>query len=332
MKILVKEFCFCLICFMSLWACSNKQAIQLKGYTQGTYYTLAYFDDENRNFQVQLDSILTLIDETASTYNANSILSKINKNDTSVQLNEDFCNLISLSQTISEQTNGYFDITIAPLINLWNFDKMDSLQISPSQVDSVKQFVGWNKIKLINNHLYKENENIQLNMNAIAQGYTVQKFANFLKDNGVVNFVLDVGGEVFVSGDKNGQPWLVGIEKPENSSLENRSVEVILAPKNQSVVTSGSYRKYKIVDGQRYSHIIDKESGFPTRDSLLSVTVLHDDATFADAYATALMAMGYEKAIAFAHQNPDMGFFFIYLSHEGLKSLATDKMKQIIIE
>lgn len=316
---------------MSLWACSDKEPVRLIGETQGTYYMLTYFDDKDRDFQKQLDSILSLIDETASVYNPNSIISRINNNDTDVQINEDFKNLIVLSQTISKQTNGYFDITIAPLINLWDLEKLDSLHIPAEQIDSVKQFVGWNKIKLENNRLYKENNNIQLNMNAIAQGYTVQKFTDFLKNEGVQNFILDIGGEVFASGTKNGQPWRVGIEKPTVNKYDNRTVDVILEPKNQSVVTSGNYRKYKIIDGQRYSHIIDIESGYPARDSLLSVTVLHDNAAFADAYATALMAMGYEKAIEFAHRNPDLGFFFIYASHEGTKSFATDKMKQIII-
>ncbi len=327
----LKKIVFVLFCLMSLWACSDKEPIRLIGETQGTYYILTYFDDKDRDFQQQLDSILSLIDQTASVYNPNSIISRINNNDTDVQINEDFKHLIVLSQTISKQTNGYFDITIAPLINLWDLDKLDSLQIPVAQIDSVKQFVGWKKIKLENNRLYKENNNIQLNMNAIAQGYTVQKIADFLKNEGVQNFILDIGGEVFAAGTKNGQPWRVGIEKPAVNKYDNRVVDVILVPKNQSVVTSGSYRKYKIIDGQRYSHIIDIESGYPAKDSLLSVTVLHDDATFADAYATALMAMGYEKAIDFAHRNPDLGFFFIYASHEGTKSFATDKMKQIIV-
>lgn len=316
---------------LALCACSHKYEMQsVTGFAQGSYYNVKYFDSLGRDFSHDIDSLLTVFDFTASVYNEASIISRLNAGDTTVELNEDFIHLFNISQQISLLTGGSFDITVSPLIRAWGFGpQKDSTSPDSVQVDSLLQLVGWQKVSLQQGKLVKENANIQLDMNAIAQGYSVDKIAEFLLEQGVHNFIVDIGGEVRAQGQKPGGAWMVGIEEPTDS---NTQLMASLPLRNASLVTSGNYRKYQELEGEKYSHIINPLTGYPLKQSLLSVVVLHAKAVYADAYATAFMVMGLDAARQYVQEHKDIEVYMIYSENGEYKVYASPGMQQLLNE
>lgn len=311
---------------------NNVEKIQFSGNAQGTYYTVTYYDSLSCNFKPQIDSLLNDFDQTASLWVDSSLLRRINSNQTS-NLNSLMIDLVDKSMYISQFTNGYFDITIGKLVNAWGFGFSNPMALDSCIVDSLRQYVGYNKLQIKDSVLLKENPNIEMDFNAIAQGYSSDLIADFLLSKGINNLLVDIGGEVVARGSKpNGNMWVVGIEKPANNKYSSQQVDVKINLDNMAVVTSGNYRKYYENDGVKYSHTINPFTGFPVSHTLLSVSVLAPKAWEADAMATAFMVMGLEKSLKFLEHNPSYEAYFIYDQNGEYKTYSTEGFETVIIK
>lgn len=281
-----------------------------EGLVFGTVYKITYQHEDD--LQNDIKAILMEVDNSLSPYNKNSIITRINHNQDTT-LNEHFIHVFELAQKISAETDGAFDITVAPLVNAWGFGFKHSIGIGTSVIDSLRQFVGYQKIKLENGKIVKQDERLMLDCSAIAKGYGVDMVARLLDKKGVQHYMVDIGGEVVVKG-KNSRmkTWRIGINKPVEDSLSvNQELQTILEVSGVGMATSGNYRKFYYKDGKRYAHTIDPRLGTPVQHSILSATVIAKDCTTADAYATAFMVMGLEKAKAFCEEHPELNAYFI---------------------
>ena len=307
--------------------------VQFQGEAQGTYYSITYFDGLGRNFQLEIDSILDAFDQSVSIYQPNSIVSRVNRNEAGIMLDDWFIGNFELSQKISEETGGSFDMTIGPIARIWGFgafQKPDS--INPVLIDSLKQYVDYRKVKIENAKIVKDNPNILLNFNAIAQGYSVDVLAEFLEFQGIETYLIDIGGEIFAKGEKpNGDFWKIGIEIPEENS-ENRIYNRIVELKDEAVATSGNYRKFYELNGVKYAHSLNPQTGYPVKHSLLSTTVIASTAAAADAYATAFMVMGVNETLAFVKNHPDIKVYLMYDEQGKIISAMSDNFKKYLEE
>lgn len=308
------------------------EKISFQGEAQGTYYMVTYFDEQNRNLQKEIDSILVDFDQSLSLWVPNSILSRVNRNEENVVLDRYFIDNFNLSEKVSEESDGAFDCTMGPLIEAWGFGFRERVDLDQRMIDSIREFVGFEKAKIENNILVKSDPRMELSFNAVAQGYSVDVVGRFLKNLGIHNFIIDIGGEVLASGNKpNSELWQVGIQRPTENQDGEIEAEVIVSLKDKALVTSGSYRKYYEKNGKRYSHMIDPSTGYPVTHSLLSVSVLADKCADADAYATAFMIMGLEKSKAFLERRNDLAAYFIYDDENGqMKTYSTKGFESLI--
>lgn len=328
-----------LIVILFFQACTGSYigpVFQFGGPAQGTSYSITYYGDNLQNHQAAIDSILAVIDLSLSTYDTNSTVSRFNRQDSLQTSDPHFRIMLEKSRIIYEQTDGAFDPTVMPLVKAWGFGPDNSLAPKIAKLDSLKQLVGFQKLHIVRDpdvedqiSVFKEVPGLQLDFNAIAQGYTVDLIARFLDKKKVRNYLIELGGEVKVRGKKpEGQPWSVGVEKPDDI-IGLQELAAIIPLKNSSLATSGSYNKYYLKDGVKYSHTIDPFSGAPVRHSMLSVTVRTRECAVADAFATAFMVWGLEKSQVFlaAHPELELDAYFIYSSASGaLKSYVTKGM------
>ncbi len=233
---------------------------------------------------------------------------------------------------ISKETNGAFDITIAPLANAWGFGFKKGAFPDSVVIDSLLEITGYNKVQIsTKGKVVKQDPRIMLSCSAVAKGYAVDVVAHLLEKKGIGNFMVDIGGEVVVRG-KNPQDglWRIGINKPVDDSLAvNQELQTILKVTNLGIATSGNYRNYYYKDGKKYAHTIDPRTGYPVQHNILSATVIAKDCMSADAYATAFMVMGLEEAERFADMHPDIDACFIYADKKGkLQMFLTKGMKK----
>jgi len=286
-----------------LFACSKPEITFISGNGLGTYYNIT-IADKNDITPSQIDSIITELSNTASIFNPNSLVSRINRNETD-SLNPILKHILEISLQVCEETEGAFDFTVGALVNLWGFGnaetKHDLCQIAQQkEVNKALETVGYKKISVEENRIIKENPNTQLNFNAIAKGYCVDMVAAFLAGKGLKNFVVDIGGELCVAGKRApNHKWRVGIQKPTENKDDAIAAEEITELQDISVATSGNYRNYIEENGKRYGHTINPHTGYPETNDLLSVTVMASSCALADAYATAFLVMGEQNAKAF---------------------------------
>lgn len=320
------------ICLLLAACTTTEKKVMFQGQTQGTYYAVTYFDARERNFQPQIDSILKKFDLSVSMWVPESIISRINRGDSLVRPDDWFIDIFNRSYAISEKTGGAFDCTVGPLVNAWGFGFKGKMKMDSAKVDSLRQLVDYRRVRLYDGKIIKDKDNTQFDFNAIAQGYAVDVIGNFLADQGIRNYLIDIGGEVLGKGMKpDGQSWIVGIENPAADSLSDRTLNARVRLRDKALATSGSYRKYYEENGIRYSHTIDPKTGYPVKHSLLSVSVLASDCATADGYATAFMVMGFEKAKVFVENEPDMEAYFITSSADGLfQTYATEGFREIL--
>ncbi len=325
---------FLILFLFFLFACAEQpsEPIKLTGQAQGTYYAISYYDIQNQDYQFEIDSLLKDFDQSVSLWVPNSVISKVNNNDTSVVLDSYFLEIFKLSKSIAQDTDGAFDFTVGPLVRAWGFGFDENRNVDSLIIDSILHFVGHQKMSIDSGWLYKADDRIALDFNAIAQGYSVDMVGFFLESKGIENYLVDIGGEVKAIGTKpDGSKWKVGIEKPANSINDSRDLKAVIEIEDKCVATSGNYRKFYEENGIRYSHTIDPKTGYPARHSLLSVSVVADHASVADAYATAFMVMGLEKSKAYLNQTENLEAFFIYSDEDGnFKSYATNGFQSLI--
>lgn len=281
-----------------------------EGMVFGTIYKITYQSDTDLHQEIK--NVLKEVDNSLSPYNPNSIITRINHNEDTT-LNDHFTHVFNLSKQVSAQTDGAFDITVAPLVNAWGFGFKHALNVDSAVVDSILQFVGYQKIHLENGKVVKEDERVMLDCSSIAKGYGVDAVGKLLKEKGILNYMVDIGGEVVLSGkNPKMKRWRIGINKPIDDSLSiNQELQTILEVSDVGMATSGNYRKFYYKDGKKYAHTIDPILGYPVQHNILSATVIAKDCTTADAYATAFMVMGLEKAIKFCEEHPELNAYFI---------------------
>ena len=267
-----------------------------EGLVFGTVYKITY--QHHDDLHQDIKEALKIVDNSLSPYNPNSIITSINNNQDTI-VNEHFTHVFNLSQKISAETEGAFDITVAPLVNAWGFGFKHSIDVDPQAIDSLSQFIGYQKIKLEGNRIVKEDPRTMLDCSSIAKGYGVDIVARTLDAKGVQHYMVDIGGEVVVKGkNPRMKTWRIGINKPIEDSLSvNQELQTILEVSGVGMATSGNYRKFYYKDGKRYAHTIDPRLGCPVQHNILSATVIANDCTTADAYATAFMVMGLEKSL-----------------------------------
>lgn len=296
---------------------TDNSLVYIEGEAQGTTYHIKYLDAQKRDFKVQMDSILKKIDESMSTYLPTSLISELNSQKLSVEVDKMFLEVLQKSFEVQEKTNGAFDVTLAPVINAWGWGFKNKEKIDSALIDSLMQFVGRAHFTIQGNTVTKDDSSAMLDFNAIAQGYSADVLANFLKANFIENFMVELGGEVVAQGvNENNEVWRLGIDKPVENA-ETRELSAVLSLDGKALATSGNYRKFYEEDGVKYSHTINPENGYPVRHSLLSASVVADDAMTADAYATCFMVMGLEKSIEFLATDKSLDAFLIYSDSTG---------------
>lgn len=320
--------------FFSLFGCKpNQKKINITGEAQGTYYSITYFDSDGRDFQVQVDSLLRIIDLSVSLWVDESVLSRVNRGDSTVVLDKIFTDNFALSQQMGDLSDGYFDFTIGPLVGAWGFHRKNKMDLNQAKIDSLKQLVNFRNVSLVNGKVFRADSRMSFDFNAIAQGYSVDLLAAFFDDKGVNSYVIDLGGEIFARNRKtDGTMWKVGIESPASSKDDERTLQVVVKLENKGLATSGSYRKYFEKDGHRYSHAIDPKTGYPVDHHVLSVTVLAESAAKADALATAFMVMGLEKSIQMLEKTSEVDAYFIFWNNDKTFGTYATKGMEAIIE
>lgn len=313
-----KTFLFLLTCCF-LTGCNTVEKQQFFGTTQGSYYSIIYFDEQNRNFSSDFDSIFKEIENTLSLWDENSMIRKVNRNE-DVELNQIFIDNFNYAMEAAELTDGLFDPTVGPLVSAWGFHYKEGMEMTPAIVDSLRQLVDYRKVKIENGRVVKANPNMTLDFNAVAQGYTTDMIGEFLLSKDVNNFLVDVGGEIMARGSKpNDEPWKIGIEKPAATKDSERIVQEIVELNNQSIVTSGNYRKYVEKNGKRYSHSLNPKTGYPSENNLLSATVICDNTAWADCLASICMVVGMENAMEILETQENVKAYFIYLDGNEVK-------------
>lgn len=312
------------------WATTDTQ--RSEGSVFGTFYHITY--QSEKPLQEGIDNALKEVDASLSPFNKESVITAINNN-TSMDTNSMFAEVFNLAQEVSKETNGAFDITVAPLVNLWGFGFKNMDNVSQEKVDSLLPYVGYQKVALIDGKIRKECPETMLDCSAIAKGYGVDAVGKYFENEGISNYMVEIGGEVRVRGcNPRGELWHVGINKPnDNPTNTNNDIEQVLQITQLAMATSGNYRNYYEKDGKKYAHTIDPHTGYPVQHSILSSTVLAQDCATADAYATAFMVLGMDEAKKVLAKHPELMAFFIYSDKNGeMKDWMTEGMERLIID
>ena len=277
----------------------------------GTTYSITYQHDED--LQTEIVARMKEVDTTLSMFNEESVISQINNNK-SITPTAMFLDVFQQAQQISKDTDGAFDITVAPLVNLWGFGFKHNETPDQQAVDSLMRFVGYQKVKYDGHYIVKRDPRIMLDCSAIAKGYGADVVARLLDEKGVKNYLVEIGGEVVTRGiSEKRLPWKIGVVKPTDDPLQQgNELQTVLNITDKAMATSGNYRNFYYKGGKKYAHTIDPKTGQPVQHNILSATVLTNRCARADAYATAFMVMGLEKAQKVLERNPDLLAYLIY--------------------
>ncbi len=308
-----------------------KQEIKVNGFAQGTTYHVSYVSMDGIDYQRAIDSLLIEVDNSMSTYQNKSIISKFNQADSIMEVDQLFLDVLNISKKVYQESDGAFDPTVAPIVNAWGFGFENINNTDSSTIDSLLTFVGLDKINIMDNLVMKEKKGVMLDFNAIAQGYTVDVLCKMLELRGINNYMVEVGGELKVRGNNiNDTLWRIGIDKPL-PDLKERELQAVVNLDNKALATSGNYRKFYEKNGMRYAHTINPKTCYPVQHSLLSATVLADNCALADAYATVFMVVGLEKSKAILESKKELDGLLIYSDENSeLKTYVTPNLDNYI--
>lgn len=316
----MKTLLFLLIALIAA-SCSKPSTFHTdNGRVFGTYYRIIY--QANKPLHGGIKAALNQVNSSLSTFDSTSIISRINQNDTTVVADSLFALVFNTAQQVSAQTHGAFDITVAPLVNAWGFGFDPTRNRTQATIDSLKACVGYQKIALENGKITKTVPCVQLDASAIAKGLGCDVVAQYLQREGVQNYLVDIGGEMVLSGNNpQGGRWRVGIQQPkEDSLLVSNQIAAILQASNAGIATSGNYRQFYYQGDQKISHTIDPRTATSTQHNLLSTTVVAPSAMLADAYATAFMVLGDKDSIeAIAHAQ-HLGVYLLYAVQDSIQA------------
>ena len=330
----MKYFIVCLFLFIAvLLSCnfSGRQYRIIDGFALGTTYHIVYCDVQNRDFQPAIDSLLAVFCKSLSIYDSASIIAKVNRNEP-VEVDDFFERVFNRSREIYAISAGAFDISAAPLFDVWGFGFKHKEKVTPQVIDSIRKFVGMDKVWLEDRRVIKADPRVNLCMNAVAKGYSSDIVAVYLEAEGITDYLVEIGGEIRCAGkNKRGRPWAVAIDSPEDGNMTpGENVQAILQFTDRSMATSGNYRKYYIEGGKKIAHTINPNTGYPVTHTLLSATVLADDCMTADAYATVLMVLGVEEAEQFLDKHPELDAYLIYDENGTMKSWGTPAVQKML--
>lgn len=306
---------------------SKPHKYSFKGETMGSYYAITYYAKSELIKQNEVEAFLTAFNKSLSTWDTASLITAINNAEQNHITDSFFRHLYKKSKEVNHFSKGVFDPTGTPLFEAWGFGLKNAENMDSGKVDSLLQYVGIDKSYLSGDTLYKTQAGIKFSFNAIAPGYAADLLSQWLLDKGVSVFLIDIGGEFSSHGTKpDGSKWKVGIEKPiENKKQQNEAQAFIELGENEALATSGNYRKFYYKNGKRYSHTINPQTGYPVSHNLLSVTIIHTNATTADAFATTCMVLGVNKAKEFV-QEQNTKAYFIYDENGELKEYITENL------
>ena len=295
----MRRLLFIACSLLLLVSCAQKEYRQNTNFVFGTIYNITYQSD--RDLQQEIEAELMKVDGEFSMFNPQSTVARINSGDSTVERSEMFNEIYQLAQTVSKETDGAFDITVAPLANAWGFGFKHEQLPTPEQVDSLLQLRN------------------QMDFSAIAKGYGCDVVARLLESHGIHNYMVEIGGEVVVSGkNAKGDDWHIGITKRAEDSLNvEGEMQTVLSITDHAMATSGNYRNFYYQGGRKYAHTIDPRTGYPVQHSLLSATVLAENCATADAYATSFMVLGVEGAKAVLARHPELMAYLIYTDEKG---------------
>ena len=282
----------------------------------GTTYSVTYQCGED--LQEEIEAELKKVDDDFSMFNSQSIVARLN-NGEQPELSNDFIDVFKLARQVSEDTNGAFDITVAPLVNAWGFGFKHEQMPSKEQVDSLRELISYRYVTLKDKTITMQKPGMMLDFSAIAKGYGVDVVARLLERHDIKNYMVEIGGEITTRGiNPERVPWRIGVNKPSEDALnENHELQTILNVTDKSMATSGNYRNFYVKGGKKYAHTIDPKTGYPVQHSLLSATVLTDRCAKADAYATSFMVLGMDGAKQILERHKELMAYLIYTDNKG---------------
>lgn len=321
-----------------LVSCSDSpENVKFAGKTMGTTYSISVFTKDPRHskqeLQKKVDTVLAQVNAQMSTYDPNSELSQFNQHESTqpVVISRSLERVITRALQIAEETDGLLDVTVGPLVNLWGFGPNARPEVIPSdeEIAAVREFVGYNKLTIENHQLRKAHPKVYVDLSTIAKGYGVDRVAFLLEDMGINSYLVEIGGEIRTGGGKpDGQPWRVAVEKPVSTE---RAIQEVVQLTDGAIATAGDYRNFYQEDGKRYSHVINPNTGKPIQHKLVSTSVYAADCMSADAYATALLVMGTEKAKQFIEQQ-QLAALLVYKTDDGFKEWSSSSFKPLLAD
>ena len=314
-----------------LFSCKKKiNYKEINGSALGTNMHVKIKDNSDHNWKKSIDSLIDLVNQSLSTYKKNSLISKINRGDTTTIIDNRFKEVFYKSKQIYKETNGIFDPTVGILVNAWDFGPEQKIKnLDSITVRNLMQQVGFNKVSIKKDKVVKEHPKIYIDFNAIAKGYGIDVIGRFIEQKKITDYMVEIGGEVRAKGKNSKNTyWKIGIENPNFDGTQSYSKIIYL--QNESIATSGTYRKFKLdKKGNRYSHIINSKTGYPSKSNVLSASVIATtDCANVDAYATAFIAFGLDKSKEFLQKHKELKAFIIYVDDKGsLNVFKTDNLK-----
>lgn len=322
---------FAFIVLLLFPSCQQNVYQHNEGKVFGTYYHIVYASKVDLESEIKL--VLDSFSHSLSTYDSVSIISRINQN-REFKTDSFFRTVFRRSEEISLLTDGAFDITVAPLVNVWGFGFSKMGDVNEHLIDSLRSFVGMNRVRLRNEVVQKDLPGIMLDASAIAKGYSADVVANYLKQKGVSNLMVEIGGEVATAGvNPKGSKWKLGVDKPyDDPAVLKRELEMVVALSGEALATSGNYRNFYMKDGKKYAHTIDPKTGYPVDHSLLSASIVAKDCMSADAFATACMVLGVEKSMQLIESLPSLEGCFIFHTDSGNQVSMTSGFHRYIAD
>ncbi len=327
----MKNLLFLLLIFTLISCKNNEPELEtIQGNAIGTTFTIKYLDNKNVHFDSKIDSLIKAVNKSTSTYIPSSDISRINKGDTTVIIDDIFEEVFIKSERIFNETDGDFDPTIGVLVNAWGFGPGEKIEnLDSIKIKELLKFVGFNKVSILDSKIKKLYPEIYFDFNAIAKGYLVDVIGRLFERNNVKNYMVEIGGEIRARGkNHHNEYWRIAIENPNFDG--SRSFATTIQLQNESIATSGNYRKFRATpDGKKYVHTINTKTGYATESNLLSASVISkSDCADVDGYATAFMAMGLEKTINFLENHQELKAFLIYVDEDGnMKTFSTANLE-----
>lgn len=293
---------------------------KIEGFAQGTSYHITYYATDSLIEKKTIEGIISELDSSLSIYKPYSLINKFNNSDTGVEMDQHLSKVVRRSIEIYRETKGISDISIYPVVDAWGFGISKVSRIPTAEViKKIMPCVGLKKIHINGTRLLKDIPCLKIDVNGIAQGYSVDVLANFIESKGIQNYIVELGGEIRARGRKQpgGEFMQIGIEQPSDNDDTSEPLQKIIKLENGAITTSGNYRKYISSGNKKFSHLMDPKTGYPIDNELISITVRASDAMSADGYDNALMGMGLKKALRFVRKHKELEAYFIFHKPDG---------------